>query len=246
MKQKKIILIIVILLVLFSIVVPISAKYINNIKKSMEIQGSEMYFSSDLLEEPSISDTYPKYTLSEGTNTIVFKLKNYIDDLRFSELDITYNIKVYNSLDTLVHQENGEILYSSSKQEKDITISGLNSDKYTVIVTSMSPYVVTLKGEFTILESNDDFTYVVSDGIGSSIVQVVITVTDFEGKINIKWPTGVSPDISNPLLSGAVDCTNYSIEFEKYSECTLIFFKTNSTIKYLETDIIVVKDNIGD
>lgn len=240
-KMKYILTIIIIVIVLSGITVPILGKYLLEKSGQLGIQADDFYFTSDLLEEPSTNNTFPEYTLGKGIDTISFKLNNYEDSLRFTKTDIKYNITVTNSLDVKVYETTGTITTGSEKNSVSINIPSLETGTYIVVVNSTSPYSKTLKGKFIIQELDNEISYTVSDGVGSTVVMLTISVNDYSGPINIKWPTGVSPDNSDPLLSGAIDCDNYTVNFNSYSEYTFVFFKTDSNQVYTNLDFTLTK-----
>lgn len=240
-KMKYIFSVLSFALILTCILVPVFAKYIKTQNNNVNISSKEFYFTSDLLDVPQTNGTFPEYILGKGTDTISFNLNNYEDDLRFTTIDIKYSIKVTNSSDTVVFEEEGTLNTSSSKVSKSFEITSLVSDTYIVEVNSTSPYQKTLKGKFEIQEADNDITYTVSDGASSTIVMLTITVSDYSGNINIKWPTGVSPDNSDPLLAGAIDTNNYTVNFNSYSEYTFIFFKTDTSVVYTDADFEITK-----
>lgn len=240
-KKVKVIISVSIVFLLLSTIAIVMAKYIRNNDSDTGVVAKEFYFTSDYLDVEKTDGTFPEYTLGTGVNDIVFNLNNYVDELQFTQVDIEYEITVTDLSSAVIKELSGTIAKASTKNNVTISIEDLAPGTYIVVAKSTSPYSSTLKGKFTIKPLNESFTYTVSDDIGSPIVQVTISVEDYEGKINIKWPSGVKPDNSDPLLAGAVDCSDYSVLFEKFSEYTFIFFKTDSNTKYETTDFVVTK-----
>lgn len=240
-KMKYIITILVVVLVLTCVAVPVFAKYIKEDESEIGINAMDFYFTSDLLAEPTTHETFPEYKLGKGNNTISFKLNNYEDETRFTTVDIKYELTVYNSSNFPVYDKAGTITAGTSKKSVSFEIPSLGSGTYIVEVVSTLPYSKTLKGKFIIPEVNDDISYTVSDGVGSTVVMLTVSVEDYSGNINIKWPNGVTPDISDPLLAGAIDCENYTVVFNSYSEYTFVFFKNNSSQVYTNTDFEITK-----
>lgn len=240
-KFKYIFTIIITVFVISCITIPAFAKYVNLNDKDLNIEAEEFYFTSNLLEMPSTGGTFPEYTLGIGVDKINFSLNNFEDDLRINSDDITYEIVVKDSSDNVVYNNNGTIIANGNKNTQNYEVSSLSAGIYVVEVTSLSPYSKTLKGRFILQDTNEDINYSVSDGLGSTIVMLTISVTDYSGNINIAWPVGVLPDNSDPLMAGAIDCSNYTIYFNSYSEYTFIFFKTDSSKVYTNSDFIISK-----
>lgn len=240
-KTKYLITILSIILIVNCIMIPVMAKYYKNKKNNIAIEASEFYFTSDLLDVEATNGSFPEYTNAKGSNVITFNLNNYEDDLRITTVDIEYKIVIKNSSDIVVFEQGYILPASSTKQNKKFEINSLPIDTYIVEVTSNSPYQKTLKAKFIMQDSNDDFTYTVSDGVGSTIVMLTISVEDYSGYIDIKWPNNVFPDNSNPLLEGAIDCASYKVYFNSYSEYTFIFFKIDSGKVYTNSDFEITK-----
>lgn len=237
MKNRKYLLFIFVsLLVAFS-VVPLFAKYLQNDNNNLGIQTSDFYFKSDLLEEPQTNGVYPKYTLSKGVTQISFKLKNYLDEFRYSSENIEYSITLSGNINK---SETGVITKGSCKT-KDVVFNGLTTGTYTVVVTTTSPFKTTLKADFVITEEDASFSYVVNDALNSSIVQVIITTNAYSGTLKISWPSDLLPDNSNTLLQDAIGVTNININVSEHAEYTLIFFKQDITKVFTSGNIIVSK-----
>lgn len=240
-KIKYITFILCITLILSCIMIPVLAKYYRNKQNKIGIVSTEFNFTSDLLEVPAANGSFPEYINAKGSNIITFKVNNYEDDLRITTSDIEYKIIIKNSNNVVVFEQEYTLSASSSKQSKEFKIDTLIIDTYTVEVTSTSPYKKTLKASFVMQDTDNDITYTVSDGIGSTIIMLTISVEDYSGYINIKWPNNVFPDNSDPLLENAIDCTSYKVYFNSYSEYTFIFFKSDSGQVYTNSDFEISK-----
>lgn len=238
MKIKKLLVVIitVIFLALFT-TFPLLAKYIKNEDINAGIVTPDFYFESDLLEVPQNNGVYPKYTLSTGVTKISFKLKNYLDSFRFASEKIEYTV----TLSGNVNKTKTGSINEGSCNEVDVLFTDLTSGTYTVVVTTTSPFVKTIKADFVVTEDDPSFTYIVNDAVSSPIIQVIITTNAYSGKLKLSWPDKVSPDNSIPILSGAISGNTYEIDVVEYAEYTLIFFKEDVTKVYTKTDISVSK-----
>lgn len=241
-KKAKVIILLSIVFLLLSTATIVMAKYIQNNNSNTGIAAAEFYFTSDYLDIKQTDETFPEYTLGSGVDTIIFNLNNYVDTLQYTTVDISYKVTVTDSSDNVVKELTGTIEATGNINSSTVTIADLAPGVYVVTASSTVPYSKTLMGKFTIQGVDEGFSYTVSDAVGSPIVQVTISVADYQGLLNIKWPTGVTPDNGDPLLAGAVGCDNYSIMFAKFSEYTFIFFKTNSSDKFEKTDFVIIKD----
>lgn len=249
-KQKRkfvlnfnILLIILIPLVFIGIT---AAKYIQ--EKSIELiyQAKAFYFESDFLAD----NTAPKvYTYEIGNTEIAIELKNSADDLRFSEVDIKYEVEITDVNGNLVKDSNGEtlkpVLGELKKDRLDsniITFSNLHSGTYIITATSIKPYKKTIQATFFISDKDNSIEYHVNDAISSPILQLTVLVKDYEGAVDVVWPSGVAPDTTFSILSGinsGYDGGSTKIYFKANSEYIFQFFKKQPSIKYTDDNFSV-------
>lgn len=236
-KKKVYLLFIVVILLSLFCVTPLLAKYLHNEKNDIGVESPEFYFKSDLLEIPQTNGVYPQYKLNEGETTISFKLKNYLDEFRFSDNDIKYLVKITG----IIEETKEGVITKGSCNDVVVEFKDLTTGTYTIEVTTLSPYKVTLKADFIIKEEDNSFTYTVNDAVGSSIIQVIITTNSYEGKLNLEWPSDVLPDNTNELLKDAINTNNIYIDVTENAEYTLIFLKQDVDKVYSKSDIKVFK-----
>lgn len=236
-KNRLCLLFIVVIVLSLFCVTPLLAKYFHNEKNNFGVESPEFYFNSDLLEIPQTNGVYPQYKLNDGETKISFKLKNYLDEFRFSNIDIKYVVKITGEVEKT---EEG-IITGGSINDVIVEFNDLTTGTYKVEVNTVSPYNVTLKADFIIKEEDDAFTYTVNDAIGSSIIQVIITTNAYEGKLNIEWPANVLPDNTDELLKDAIGKNNFFINVSENAEYSLIFLKQDVDQVYSKTDIRVFK-----
>lgn len=202
------------------------AKYTSQQEKDTVVAAKAFYFESDLL-----SETNPTYTLTPGTKTISFRLKNHADDLRYSDVNISYEVTA-----TARTTKTGS-LTGGNKSSTEVKLENLTAGTYTVTARAVSPYTKTLKATFVIPAADNDISYSVSDAAGSPVLRLTVRSGDYSGKVNITWPAGISPDNTDPLLKSAVNVSSVSIDFTNDSEYTFVFFKNTPSKVYSENDI---------
>ena len=220
-----------------------AAKYVRSQKEEPLYVAKSFYFESDLLEAPASNGEIPKYTLQDGESTIAFQLKNYPDDLRTSEVDITYTVKLTTTDGMAVTDQIDKegTLGSNAQTAIPVSFTGLSAGSYLVTAVATDPYISTLQAEFTIEGLSMDINSSVRDGAGSPNLMVTVTTTDYEGHITISWPDGVLPDNTDPLLE-TVSGNSCTVNMKKHSEYTFQFFKTNTKEDYTNK-ITVTKTN---
>lgn len=233
------------ILVLAGLFVGLSAKYAHQETAMNPVTSKSFYFTSDVLSEEGSS-----YTLSSDTTKITFELRNYEDDLRWSDSDIEYSYNVTKSDDNSSERRgSGTIAYSvSDKSEESITINDLKAGTYTVTAEATKPYSKTLTGTFTIPSEDAELSYTVSDQSGSPYALLTISTGNYSGKITISWPTGVIPDGTqdifssvNTYQSGSYTAGTVSVTMKPYSSNTYRFFKTDPQIQYTTATITATK-----
>lgn len=181
------------------------AKYIQEKNSEIIYQAKNFYFESDLLSD----NTNPRaYTYEIGNDTISFKLKNNIDDLRHSEVDIEFVVTITDVHGNQVENKNGEVITEKKDKisnndinSKEIQFTDLLSGTYIVTANAINPYEKTLHATFVITEKNENIEYQISDSVNSPILQLTIITQDYSGNVKISWPEGVAPDSTNTMLS---------------------------------------------
>ena len=194
-KVNKIIFLIIILVILISSIV--FAKYVSERKKNALYTAGSFYFTSDLLSDNATMNTYE---FEKGVDEISINIKNNIDDLRYSEVDIYYNAKITDTAGNPVRDQNEDIiqeitnnkLFGNQIDENTIKFSNLKTGSYIVTATSVNPYEKEIKANFIITDKNENIVFSVNDTINSPTAQITITTNDFSGVARISWPEGVA------------------------------------------------------
>lgn len=232
----------VVLIVSFALLLSVGgavfAKYLTSLDEDSPISSADFYFESDLLSATSS----PHYTLMAGVNEIKFNLKNHPDALRHSDCDITY--KAILSKDGVeIDSKTGYLTITSSEKfiTSEVVFVGLEAGTYTVTAEAIAPYTATLSARFELVATVDDLVWSVSDVSGSPFASLAIETVDYEGDVFIEWPSGTQPDVSDPLMIGAVG-NGHTVHFEKNSEYVITFFKTNPASVFTKSDFEVEKD----
>jgi len=225
------------------------AKYVNEEKQETLYEAQAFYLeSSTLTDESSI----PTYTLQKGTNAITVDLKNFIDELRISDVAINYVVSISDTSGNYVTDKSGARINEKTgtftkqtKVTKNESFTNLNSGTYTVTVRAVSPYTKTIRANFIVTDSDNVINYTVNDVAGSSVLQLTVTTNEFSGNIVIAWPAGLAPDSTDEKFSGvntgfsAGSCT---VNFSANSEYTFQFFKQTPSNKFVKGDISVTAE----
>lgn len=231
---NKLILIIIPIIIIGTTV----AKYVQKQNNDIVYQAKNFYFESDLLSD----NTNPKsYTYQKGKNNISIILRNNIDSLRYSEVDIDYIVTISDIQGKKIEEKTGT-LSNKNIDAKQIEFTNLQSGTYTVVAKSKNPYEKTLQANFIIEKENDEIVYQISDSQNSPVLQLTVITEDYDGDIKISWPSGVAPDSTDDKFSDVnigYNGGNKVVNFNSNSEYTFQFFKQNPNLNYNKNDFTV-------
>lgn len=241
LKSKKFIILIV--LVLLSTITYVYAKYFNNYKESSLYTSEDFYFRSDVLSIDGVT-----YNYQRGITMISIKLYNNEDTLRYTESDIKYSVKITSvSGENVISSANEEInevtgtLRGGKISSETINFDNLQTGTYKIIATTSEPFVKTLVGTFVITEQDKSINYEISDNVGSTVLFLTISDTDYKGVISVNVPDGLYPDNTIPAFKD-IDLSGSKViklDFKENSSYTYKFFKEDPNSLYHESDFLI-------
>ena len=217
----------------------VMAKYVESQEKETLYVAESFYFESDLLTNDADTKTY---TYQKGKDNIQVVLKNNIDDLRYSDVDIEYTVRITDLNGTEVKSPITGTLNKGSINTQTVNFTDLATGSYTVIATATAPYEKTIKANFVIEAQNSNVSYDVTDIENSSVAQLTVTTNDYNGNVKITWPKGVAPDSTNSNfedINTGYNSSNKTISVNSKSETIIQFFKQDSSKKYTKEDFKV-------
>lgn len=191
-----------------AVVSGVSAKYMKKVDdQTTVVRAREFYFTSDLLKENGAV-----YPLNPGTDTISFEVRNYADDLRYSEGQITFTVEAGGA--TVTVEPEGNTLPGAQKSSAVVTLSDLEDGRtYTVRVVGSGGYQKQLSAEFEILAPGTQvYKYLQMDPSGAFVLLTVWT-ENVSGNVAISAPAGLIPDATDGMLAGI---RNYNAGQGKY------------------------------
>lgn len=248
--KKKYKILIVLLIMIIAIAVGIYAKYTVENKKETLYIAESFYFESDILSD---SNDVSTYTFQEGANSIKIDLKNNIDDLRWADVDIEYNVKIRDLDNNQVVDKNGNtildkngLLNKGQISQGEIEFNNLTPGTYTVTATAVRPYEKTIKANFVITGKDDNISYEVKDVTGSPVLQLTILSNDYNGNLKITWPAGVAPDNTDEKfesINSGYNQSNKIVNFPANSEYVIQFFKQDLNRQFTKSDFMVERSN---
>lgn len=187
----------VLLMLLVPMVGTVFGRYQRQIRSDGWVKAYDFYFTSNLLDGGT-------HTLAPGSTEVTFTLSNHADELRYSEVDINYVVKVTdkdgNATGATVTNNTGGKLNKDNPQDAEVTISDLQAGTYIVTATGDGGYKKTLTAEIKVLPEEAKLYWNrenVSDGY---TLLTVWNEGDTPGDVTIKY-TGI-PDNTNPNMKG--------------------------------------------
>lgn len=235
---------VVALLVLFCVCIGgismVSAKYIKqNDLKNNSAKAQEFYFESDLLDGEEHEIIATKDAAGNVTGSVTIRLKNYVDELRYSETAVAYTVSVEETgtdnqlADSSITNKSGTIA-AGSKQKQDVTISDLEPGKtYLVTAVTNNVYKKTLQGTIKVLAPDEAVYASVNDQ--TEYIEVTVWTTDYTGKVILKYgDIGLIPDNTNAKMKQALSTGGTISEnnWEANTSYVFRFFKTDTNKKY--------------
>ncbi len=227
------------------------AKYSSNTNQEVVFEAKNFYFESDLLKDFTEPVSYKYQT---GIDTISISLKNNIDDYRFSDVEIDYEIMITDIDGNSVNDKSGAVvkkqtgkLSNTNIDSKQIQFTNLTSGIYVVTANATKPYQKSIQGTFTLTENDESIFYEVSDSVNSPVLYLTIISKDYSGDVTINWPEGVVPDSTDSNFEN-VDtgflASSTNITFNANSEYKIQFFKSNPSSVYTTEQFSVERSNI--
>lgn len=207
------------------------ARYLSEKHADGLITPEKFYFESNLLTKEG-----KEYAL--GTDSIVFDLEAYDDELRSSEVDITYTVSITCDTDNSVTIPEGVNTSGTlmAKAYKTVEYNGLPlGNTYTVTATSQKPYTKTIRATFVLPNVNDAIT-IEKRADASGLISYLTLKTGNVAKDGIVvWQNGYVPDNSEPIMANAMGTSHY-VTLEPNSTYELRFFKSNLSASYNSGD----------
>jgi len=193
----------------------VGAKYSKESVHVSTVKAGEFIFTSDLLTEAGAT-----YTINADTGNTVsveFLLSN-TEGLRVSEMDVDYEVKVYQAdgvtlATEVVTTPNSGTMTANKKTSQTVTISGLEpGTTYQVTAVGSKGYEKTLKATFII--NVKDFGVFQNIVETAEYIELTVWTKNSSGDVKINTPAGLIPDSTDAMLAGI---HNYNNETGTYT-----------------------------
>lgn len=215
-NKKAYLIIILVFLTVTALISGAYGYYVHKNRTDGYVKASNFYFDSDILVEGGKT-----YTLNVNTKEITFELRNYADELRCSENDISYTITT--TAGTL--SKVSGILTKNERNKDEIILSNLENGKtYTVTATANCGYTKTISATFIVRDIENNFYKNIS--VKDPYVILTIWTENISGTVTIKFPLGLIPDNTCSKMEDVLKADGqFSVEIDAYSSYEFRFFK---------------------
>lgn len=211
-------------------------RYQQQLRSDNPVRAREFYFTSDFLDGGA-------HTLAPETTQVSFTLGNHADDLRFSEVDITYEVTVTPtdgsaSGVTVEYGNTAKKLAQGQIQDDTVTIQNLKpGHTYTIEAKGTGGYEKTLTAAIEVL-STEPAVYKHLDTTNPEYVLLTVWAQGYQGEVTIAPPSGLIPDNTDPVMDGvqtdAAFTDRTSFQDSGYCSHTYRFFGSGVTANDFE------------
>ncbi len=201
------------------------AKYLNERSADGLVRANHFYFTSNLLdgEEHILAPNSKDST--DGTS-VTFTLGNHEDDLRYSEVDISYEVTVDNGAE--VTSGGSGTLVKGDINDAEVTISNLQTGTYHIKAVGKGGYTKTLTATIVVPEKETKIYYHIDDSADEYTLLTVWNEGDKEGSVTIKYK-GI-PDNTNPDMTTWLKDEEHSALIEPHESKVYRFFDATEII----------------
>ena len=191
------------------------------------VHSNEFYFACDFLDGQT-------HILAPGSTEITFTLENHADELRYSQVDIDYIVKVDGNIPSGEHIEG--TLNLGSIQEQKVKVTGLEPG-HTYVITALGEggYHKTLSAT-VIIPPRDAALYKYLDVSNPEYVLLTVWAKGVQGNIVINPPNIVIPDNTDEVMRNTkkgetiTDTSSFDANSHGYGSHVYRFFGSDVTI----------------
>lgn len=232
-------------------------KYRQQFNSYGSARALDFYFTSDFLDGRN-------HSIAPGTTEFSFTLSNHADDLRFSEMDITYTVEVKKDGGTEatgvkiainnVDNKTGK-MDKDGKRDDTVKISSLTSGKYTITAKATggadptngsAGYLKTLTATIDIpAEGAKLFQH--TDSYPDYIQLTIWNEGDQKGTVSISYtgiPDNTNPNMTDWVSSNGTAVMKDNIEIEPYSSKVFRFFGNDAKVESVTNGDSAVENKI--
>lgn len=207
-------------------------RYQRQLRSDGSVRAKEFYFTSDFLDGGT-------HTLAPGSTEVKFTLGNHADELRFSEMDISYEVDIsyQETAGSGATETNGNgatvtkptgTLNKGSVQDEEVTVSNLKAGTYVITAVGTGGYSKTLTAKIVVPEESAQLYYHMENVSGEYILLTVWNEGDEQGSVTITY-TGI-PDNTNPNMTNWTTNGTQTIQIDPHASMVFRFFSGTVTV----------------
>ncbi len=202
------------------------AKYVNRWQSDPALaEAKAFYFTSDLLKEAG-GDNKTIYELYGWGEGIKIDLRNFEDEKRFSETDITYEVTCTPETGTVVQDAAGTIPGKSVSSKAILIKPEPGASTVTVTAKATGPYRKTLTATFTLKETAQPQFQIV-DATGNAAAELIIKGGNTTKEFILSWNSDqMTPDRTNTLLRFSGE-SQAKLTIPASGSCSILLFKSD-------------------
>lgn len=211
----------------------VTARYLTIKGFQNEVYSDHFYFTSNFLKP---TEENAEYRIIG--NTVTFSIHNYMDSLRITESDITYQLTA----------DAGTLSVNGGNLAKDVAASNTIQLTYdfaegemektiTVTANSTEQYAQTLQAKFIL--QKEVLQYEIKDVKGRYYAELYIYMKNPKKTMKLNWDnTVIMIDETNDYVFGKLNSEKNSVTIDDIAEQTtvrIVFFKKDITQNYTHT-----------
>lgn len=189
------------------------AKYLNEKKSDGLVKARNFYFTSNLLDGK-------EHAVAPDSTSFTFTLGNHEDDLRYSEVDISYEVTVDNGA-TVTGGGSGT-LAKDVISDAEVTVSNLQPGTYHIKAVGKGGYSKTLTATVVVPDKETKLYYHIDSSAGEYTVLTLWNEGDEEGSVTVEY-TGI-PDNTNPDMVSWRTNESHSVNIAPHESKAFRFF----------------------
>lgn len=201
------------------------AKYLNKKTSDGLVKAKDFYFTSNLLNGK-------EHTLAIDSTSFTFTLGNHEDDLRYSEVDISYEVTVDNG--ATVTSGGSGTLAKDVISDAEVTVSNLQPGTYHIKAVGTGGYSKTLTATIVVPEKETKLYYHVDGSAGEYTLLTVWNEGDKEGSVTVEY-TGI-PDNTNLDMASWRTNENHTVTVKPHESKQFRFFGETVNINVTGAD----------
>lgn len=198
------------------------AKYLNEKESDGLVKAKNFYFTSNLLDGR-------EHTLAPDSTSFTFTLGNHEDDLRYSEVDISYEVTVDNGATVT----SGGTLAKDVISDAEVTVSNLQPGTYHIKAVGTGGYSKTLTATIVVPDKETKLYYSVDDSAGEYILLTVWNEGDKAGNVTVEY-TGI-PDNTNSNMTDWRTNGSQNVSIAPYESKQFRFFSGTVSVTGAQT-----------